>query len=704
MQNIRDNKGFTLVEVLAVVAIIAILAVAVTPLVSNYMQKGKDKYDDSLSDQFILAGKDFFSTFTNKLPKKKGESALVSLAELKALNIVKGDFIDSNNTKCSDEDSLVMVTNLGNNKYEYNACLICKGNDKFSNNGNCTIPRKCTIELKDDKYSVYSVDDGGLVGGYTDKYEAIKSFIKEPCVKPASCRINSVTINGIPEGYVYGDKGGVYKNIASAKAAGECTGSGSAECVYNNTKICDTNKYICAVSEENNYYSDSSTLIVALKEGITYLDNTKTYYIYKLEKDAFNTIAEEQNADVDPPSNITNATETTVDNYFRSVRSENSTLLSSSNPYVNKNKAIPAKYSFQIGTSSKKAEITNNTKMAWSDVEGWGTGYSDYATDGVVSLATSAAKGTYKARYFDVGSYNGKEVDLVLTLMDYDGCTLRSGAKKCGFWFDDKLIQIYSLGVHKLTVKYDFYEAGKNNSIKVKGYTTYWDIDSQQGIHFLTNTTGLYVYNGNLTRISNVNGAPYIYEYYDSLYSGYHNEAAVTETFEGSTMKKTFTFMSGKGTNYNAITSSNGMIYHSTIPIGVSMSYYNDNSNEFNSNSVLNKDSEVKYIVRFSNPTDTSQKVTVNIDLKNMEYVSGSAKFKDGTITNPEINSNTLTWSKTVDKLQTDYVIFTLKPKTNSCGKVASASATNTVNGIKYETSDLTNPVVCISVLKQECK
>lgn len=57
---LKKNKGFTLVEILAVIVIISILATAVIGAISLYVKKSKDAYNEDLEDQAVLVSKDYF--------------------------------------------------------------------------------------------------------------------------------------------------------------------------------------------------------------------------------------------------------------------------------------------------------------------------------------------------------------------------------------------------------------------------------------------------------------------------------------------------------------------------------------------------------------------------------------------------------------------------------------------------------------------
>ena len=58
MKNI-NNKGFTLVEVIAVVAILAVLLILLIPNVSNLLNKGENDAYDSLKQSILVAANDY---------------------------------------------------------------------------------------------------------------------------------------------------------------------------------------------------------------------------------------------------------------------------------------------------------------------------------------------------------------------------------------------------------------------------------------------------------------------------------------------------------------------------------------------------------------------------------------------------------------------------------------------------------------------
>lgn len=126
-----DKKGFTLVEVLAVVTILGILVLLVTVGILGYLQHGKDDYNEKLKGQLLLAGKTYYASNKEELPTSVNGKAYsyVTLPTIQSNNYIEKSFVDSEGRECSP--SFVYVKQKANNsqEYEYYPCLICQGDD-----------------------------------------------------------------------------------------------------------------------------------------------------------------------------------------------------------------------------------------------------------------------------------------------------------------------------------------------------------------------------------------------------------------------------------------------------------------------------------------------------------------------------------------------------------------------------------------------
>ena len=133
----KNNKAFTIVEVLAVVVIIAILAGVTIPGISKYVSSSKERYDDSLNDQALVAGKDFYTDHKSRIPNTNSTKMtdVVTFKELASLKYLSKNFVDSDGRDCMDE-SFVMVNNDGSGP-KYTSCLICEGIKHYSEDSTC---------------------------------------------------------------------------------------------------------------------------------------------------------------------------------------------------------------------------------------------------------------------------------------------------------------------------------------------------------------------------------------------------------------------------------------------------------------------------------------------------------------------------------------------------------------------------------------
>ena len=140
----QTQKGFTFVEILAVVVLISILVAIAIPVVSKYVGKGKDTYNVSLKEQLELAGKSYFSHNKILLPVKKSNyidkvaTSYVLEPTLRTTNYLTKELVDSDGRNC--QKSYVFVRQDENTtKNKYHACLICEDKNYSENDEYCKI-------------------------------------------------------------------------------------------------------------------------------------------------------------------------------------------------------------------------------------------------------------------------------------------------------------------------------------------------------------------------------------------------------------------------------------------------------------------------------------------------------------------------------------------------------------------------------------
>jgi len=118
------KKGFTLVELLAVIAILGIVATITVPIVSTSISESKNKAYDRQKDLIISAAMSYMSKNASLLPKSGSYKVLVS--DLKNNGFLENKTIKNPINGSSMDNSFVCVS-YSSNKYNY----------MFKESGNC---------------------------------------------------------------------------------------------------------------------------------------------------------------------------------------------------------------------------------------------------------------------------------------------------------------------------------------------------------------------------------------------------------------------------------------------------------------------------------------------------------------------------------------------------------------------------------------
>lgn len=124
-----NKKGFTLVELLAVITILGIIMVFAIPNVSNLIGRSRRDNRESNEKTLLMAGKSYMQANTSELPKAIGSKKDIDADVLKSGGYLKEDLTDGNKQNCM-EKSYVTVIKSDNNKYLYSAKLICGTENK----------------------------------------------------------------------------------------------------------------------------------------------------------------------------------------------------------------------------------------------------------------------------------------------------------------------------------------------------------------------------------------------------------------------------------------------------------------------------------------------------------------------------------------------------------------------------------------------
>jgi type IV pilus assembly protein PilA len=161
MQKSKKKRGFSLIELLAVIIIIGIVIVIAFPVINGVVGTFKNNFYNNQENTLLFSGKDYFSDDSSRLPKTTGEVTIVSLRTLLEEGYTK-EILDAEKQTCDSEQSVVEVTNVSKGEYNYTAKLVC---DNYSTEGSygdwsewsTTIPTGSNIEIESqDFYNLQS--------------------------------------------------------------------------------------------------------------------------------------------------------------------------------------------------------------------------------------------------------------------------------------------------------------------------------------------------------------------------------------------------------------------------------------------------------------------------------------------------------------------------------------------------------------------
>ena len=125
MENLpKKKKGFSLVELLAVLVIIGIFMTLAIISVNRYIDKSKNQKDHNNRDNAKIAAELFVQSNKDQLPVLIGDSTKIDLSVLRNANYLKEDIKNSRGEDCM-EKSFVRVYKLSKSEYSYYTYLYC---------------------------------------------------------------------------------------------------------------------------------------------------------------------------------------------------------------------------------------------------------------------------------------------------------------------------------------------------------------------------------------------------------------------------------------------------------------------------------------------------------------------------------------------------------------------------------------------------
>ncbi len=124
----KNRKGFTLIELIAVIVILGLIIMIAVPFFQGSLDTFREDYYKSLEDSVLNSARDFFSDNRVFLPNRYLDTQKINVDTLitkKYLDDVK----DYNGNSCDLLNSYVIIAKEGKEKYEYALCMRCEDDD-----------------------------------------------------------------------------------------------------------------------------------------------------------------------------------------------------------------------------------------------------------------------------------------------------------------------------------------------------------------------------------------------------------------------------------------------------------------------------------------------------------------------------------------------------------------------------------------------
>lgn len=131
---IKNNKAFTMIEILAAVTILGIVMTVAISSINRILEKSKSDYFKNQKDNIILAAQSFVQDNTDRLPKYVGQIVKIKLSDLSSQKYLKENVKDYDKKNCNMNTSYVEVTKISQKDYSYDVFLDCPAyKDKVEN-------------------------------------------------------------------------------------------------------------------------------------------------------------------------------------------------------------------------------------------------------------------------------------------------------------------------------------------------------------------------------------------------------------------------------------------------------------------------------------------------------------------------------------------------------------------------------------------
>ena len=108
-----NKKGFTLVELLAVIVILSIILVIAVPSVNRYIKQSKEKAYNTQISTIIEAAQAYASANSGLLPRKEEFVVKITLGQLKSSGLIKEEVKNPNDDKYFDDALTIEIKKKG---------------------------------------------------------------------------------------------------------------------------------------------------------------------------------------------------------------------------------------------------------------------------------------------------------------------------------------------------------------------------------------------------------------------------------------------------------------------------------------------------------------------------------------------------------------------------------------------------------------
>ena len=289
----KKSKGFTMVELLAVITILGILTIIAVPSTKLLIKKGQDNYYKTQKNQIELAAKEYVKNNKKLLPTNIGDTKEIKLQELidnKYISRVK----DHNKVDCNAQETKVIITRIGKKKYKYDVYLDCSnyrekptdnntGNITFSivpiysNNQTVSSTTNFKVQIKitgnkNIKYYKYRILSGSavleekefeLLANPVIKELDLTEYVKRSKLTSVTIEVNAVTVDN-------------YKKSTSKTLSVEDNVSPKCPDSYNNATTQIDNKTLYLKDENGN---------ILVKTRSAWSKDPQTITVYCYDKD-----------------------------------------------------------------------------------------------------------------------------------------------------------------------------------------------------------------------------------------------------------------------------------------------------------------------------------------------------------------------------------------------------------------------------------